>query len=157
MTTPLASQYAAVNDCPAGGPAIACALFTETWFFHEFLHKATQSGEWRKRLQRGMTGDYLTGRKNNDIRLSTAAHNSARFPIISPPGNIRNQAHYVVDRIVDGGYMENFGVLAAFELAQGIHAVRQELKPFVLVISNRPQTSRLKWKNRPTRWARQAI
>ena len=34
--------------------------------------------------------------------------------------------------------MENFGVLAAFELAQAIHAVRQELKPFVLVISNDP-------------------
>ena len=138
VTTPLASQYAATNDCPTGGPATACVLFAETWFFHEFLHKATQSGEWRKRLQRGMTGDYLTGRKNNDIRLSTAAHNSARFPIISPPGNIRNQAHYVVDRIVDGGYMENFGVLAAFELAQAIHAVRRELKPFVLVISNDP-------------------
>jgi hypothetical protein len=73
-----------------------------------------------------------------DVRLSTAAHNSARFPIVSPPGNIRNRAHYIVDRIVDGGYLENFGVLAAFELAQAIHAIRSDLKPLVLVISNDP-------------------
>ena len=123
VTTLLDSQYAASGDCPTGDKPADCTLFTETWFFHKFLEDRSQSGQWLERLQRTMTMDYLLGRTNNDIRLSTAAHNSARFPIVSPPGNIRNREHFVVDRIVDGGYMENFGVLTAFELAQAVHAV----------------------------------
>jgi len=138
VTTPLASKYTAGGDCPTGNTPAECTLFAETWFFHEFLRSTAQTDDWLQRLQRLMTSDYWRDRRNNDIRLSTAAHNSARFPIVSPPGSIRNAAHFVVDRVVDGGYMENFGVLTAFELAQAIHAVRPELKPFVLVISNDP-------------------
>lgn len=138
VTTPLASKYTAGGDCPTGGKPTDCTLFAETWFFHEFLHNTAQTDDWLQRWQRRMTSDYWHDRKNNDIRLSTAAHNSARFPIVSPPGAIRNAEHFIVDRVVDGGYMENFGVLTAFELAQAIHAVRPELKPFVLVISNDP-------------------
>lgn len=137
ITTLLAPKYSG-SSCPSGALPTACPLFAETWFFHDFLRNTATSNEWRAQLQRKVTGAYLADRVTSDIRLSTAAHNSARFPIVSPPGNIRNRAHYVVDRIVDGGYMENFGVLAAFELAQAIHAVRSELKPLVLVISNDP-------------------
>jgi hypothetical protein len=72
------------------------------------------------------------------VSLSTAAHNSARFPIISPPGSIRNRTHHIVERIVDGGYMENYGAIAALELAQAIRAIESRLAPFVLVISNDP-------------------
>ena len=46
--------------------------------------------------------------------------------------------HFIVYRVVDGGYMENFGVLTAFEVAQAIYAVRPELKPFAPVIPNDP-------------------
>ena len=59
--------------------------------------------------------------------LSTAAHNSARFPIISPAGEIRNRQHQIVDRIVDGGYFENYGALGAMELAQAIRAIEPKL------------------------------
>jgi predicted acylesterase/phospholipase RssA len=138
VTTLLASKYAASGDCPTGDKPDNCTLFAETWFFHEFLHNTAKTDDWLQRWQRLMTSDYWHDRKNNDIRLSTAAHNSARFPIVSPPGAIRNAAHFIVDRVVDGGYMENFGVLTASELAQAIYAVRPELKPFVLVISNDP-------------------
>jgi hypothetical protein len=75
----------------------------------------------------------------NDIRLSTAAHNSARFPLISPPGEVRDQADNVVDRIVDGGFFENFGAQTALEVATAIRAVDAELVPFVLIISNDPE------------------
>ncbi len=78
----------------------------------------------------------LTLRHLDDVRLSTAAHNSARFPIISPPGAIRNREHQIVDRIVDGGYFENYGALSAMELAQAVHAIEPKLAPFVLVVSN---------------------
>jgi len=75
----------------------------------------------------------------NDVRLSTAAHSSARFPLISPPGEVRDQANNVADRIVDGGYFENFGAQTALEVATAIRAVEPGLVPFVLIISNDPE------------------
>jgi hypothetical protein len=74
----------------------------------------------------------------NDVRLDTAAHNSARFPLISPAGSIRNKDQAIVDRIVDGGYFENYGALSAKELALAIHAAQPALAPVVVVISNDP-------------------
>ena len=74
----------------------------------------------------------------NDVSLSTAAHNSARFPLISPPGAVRNRQNQVIDRIVDGGYIDNYGALTALELAQAIHAIEPKLAPFVLAVSNDP-------------------
>ena len=44
----------------------------------------------------------------------------------------------MVDRIVDGGYFENYGVSTALELAKAVHAMDSALAPFVLVISNDP-------------------
>jgi hypothetical protein len=74
----------------------------------------------------------------NDVRLSTAALNSARFPLISPPGTIRNKDDQIIDRIVDGGYFENYGALSAKELALAIDAYDPSLFPLVVVISNDP-------------------
>jgi hypothetical protein len=92
---------------------------------------------WSDRL--GFVERYLlSGREGGDVRLSTAAHNSARFPFISPPGSIRNQDNRLVDRIVDGGYFENYGALAAKELALAVHAVAPQLRPLVIVVSNDP-------------------
>jgi hypothetical protein len=73
-----------------------------------------------------------------DVRLSTAAHNSARFPIISPPGEVRDHEDDLVDRIVDGGYFENFGAQTAVELVRAMLAIDAGLAPFILVISNDP-------------------
>ena len=70
-----------------------------------------------------------------DLRLSTAVTMSARFPLVSPAGVIvRNKVP--VDRVVDGGYFENFGAQSALELARAppLH----ELKPFILQITNDP-------------------
>ena len=137
VTTVLSPTYAA-SACPSGDAASSCPLFADTLFFHELLRNPSKGGGWRTELQRFISFGYLGGHDYNDVRVSTAAHNSARFPIVSPPGNIRNAAHYVIDRIVDGGYLENFGVLTAFELAQAVHAVSPNLAPLVLVISNDP-------------------
>jgi hypothetical protein len=41
------------------------------------------------------------------LRLSTAAHNSARFPFVSPPGRVETARGELLMRIVDGGYFEN--------------------------------------------------
>jgi hypothetical protein len=124
------------NDCP---------IFMETTRFHTLLADSTDVDFWA-RLQRYFLWEYIREklpsifpRQNlDDIRLSTAAHNSARFPVISPPGAVRNVKHNVVDRIVDGGYIENYGALTATELAVAINALQPGLAPFVLVISNDP-------------------
>ncbi len=71
-----------------------------------------------------------------DISNGTAIAVSARFPIISPHGNIRNSTGQIVDRVVDGGYFEGFGALTALELAEAV--ARRGLRPFVLLISNSP-------------------
>ncbi|MDJ1157625.1 hypothetical protein QNA08_05185 [Chelatococcus sp. SYSU_G07232] len=124
-------------------------LFDEAYHFHALLgddRPPDAEWPWYQRLwaygQRWFLADYwahlTAGKQFNDIRLSTAALNSARFPVVSPPGAIRNTEQQVVDRIVDGGYFENFGALTALELARALRA--KGLRPFVLVISNDPET-----------------
>lgn len=74
-----------------------------------------------------------------DIRLSTGATMSARFPVISPHGNLRDkeEKNRLSDRIVDGGYYENFGAITAMEMVQVLRS--HGLKPFVVVVNNEPQ------------------
>ena len=38
----------------------------------------------------------------DDLRLSTTAVMSARFPVVSPKGNLRNRAGTVIEQVVDG-------------------------------------------------------
>jgi hypothetical protein len=80
-----------------------------------------------------------------DLSLATAATNSARFPVVSPPGALacRNvdergrpgtlETH---DRILDGGYFENFGATSALEIAEALRTAG--LDPVVLLITNDP-------------------
>lgn len=77
-----------------------------------------------------------------DVRMSTAAHNSARFPYVSPVGTMMNS------HIADGGYFENSGAGTAAEL---LELVRQHdeykkgnIRAHVIVIATKQneQTSR---------------
>lgn len=72
-----------------------------------------------------------------DIRLSTAATLSARFPVLSPNGILRGPNGAVVDRVVDGGYFDNNGAYTALELAQALGA--QGLQAGILLIRNDPR------------------
>jgi hypothetical protein len=61
---------------------------------------------------------------------------SARFPVLSPHGTIRDAEGKVVDRVVDGGYFENNGAVTALEL---VAALRERgLSPLILLITNEP-------------------
>lgn len=81
-----------------------------------------------------------------DLRLSTAAIISARFPVISPPGTIRDAKYddpmhgrrggQAVDRDVDGGVFENAGLTTAREIAQALQQVG--ITPVILHINNDP-------------------
>jgi len=138
ITTLLGPTYVAAEHCPLVGNAGKCPLFTESLLFHELLKQNAMTSDLLADLQRSLKLDTLMGRTNEDVRLSTAALNSARYPLVSPPGNIRSRNQYIIDRIVDGGYMENYGVIAAAELAHAVNAAVPKLRPFVLVISNDP-------------------
>jgi hypothetical protein len=126
VTTPLEATYQlnAEQPCPTIRGERGCTLFVEADRIQDLL---TSGGSTKK-----------PDSSFDDVLLSTAAHNSARFPLISPPGSIRNTDGVIVDRIVDGGYFENSGALGAKELALGIRAIDPSLLPFVLIISNDP-------------------
>jgi hypothetical protein len=73
-----------------------------------------------------------------NLRLSTAAVLSARFPIISPAASIRMNTEGVAhgDKVVDGGYFENSGLTTALDVAAALKKVG--LTPVVVSISNDP-------------------
>jgi hypothetical protein len=75
--------------------------------------------------------------KGCDIPLSTAVSNSARFPVISPHGDITSGGK-VVDRIVDGGYFDYSGIVSALELRAQISRMDEKLNPLILFATNDP-------------------
>ena len=106
-------------------------LFGDTYDLDELLANSVE-----QRPSRVATD---SNKPKRDVRLSTAATMSARFPIVSPHGNIRDASGTIVDRVVDGGYYENFGATTALELARELK--RYGLRPFVILINNDVWTS----------------
>jgi hypothetical protein len=75
-----------------------------------------------------------------DVRISTAGLNSARFPYVSPAGNIPTSDH-----VVDGGYFETTGAATALQVFHAIAStpIFQKTQPHVtfIVISFRPKAT----------------
>ncbi len=88
-----------------------------------------------------------------DLRLSTAAHNSARFPFVSPPGMWKHD-DTISGRLQDGGLFENYGAETALEIfdlacrrftcrpashaAAGRERKRKHINPVVIMITSDP-------------------
>ncbi len=81
------------------------------------------------------------------VRLSTAAHNSARFPFISPAGTVIGEGDKPVDRIVDGGYFEGLGAQTIVDLIPKIRewSGGADYKPKIVVITLEDFTD--KWRS----------
>lgn len=84
-----------------------------------------------------------------DMRLSTAAVLSARFPYISPAGFIEREGRKLY--FVDGGYFDNSGAGVVIEMLQAIERMRdtdttrswlKRVRPLVVHISNTAPPSR---------------
>lgn len=81
------------------------------------------------------------------LKLSTAVHNSARFPFISAPAFIEQRGAEGSTtlrpwgRLVDGGYFENAGAVTALELVEQIAAAQGGRRDnlHVLILSNAPR------------------
>ena len=72
-----------------------------------------------------------------DVRLSTAALTSARFPVISPAGIFDMKATRYGDQVVDGGYFENSGITTALDIVAALRAAK--IEPILVSIANDPQ------------------
>lgn len=89
----------------------------------------------------------------HDLRLSTAAHNSARFPYASPPGSWTltlapggqqpgQEPPHLLQRLQDGGLFENYGAETAMELLRAAEVYFANhgyyFDPMVILISSDP-------------------
>ena len=89
----------------------------------------------------------LTGR---DVTVSTAVHNTARFPYISAAGLLRARNGELLGHLVDGGYFENTG---ADTLIDVMRYLKQSASPLnvrfiVIALLNTPSAQHL---NEPSR------
>jgi hypothetical protein len=138
VTTALANTYKPLSTCPTSQSATDCPLFVDADRFHDLLNYRSRPTGWLGAFQRAWLAWAERSGAPDDVRIDTAVLNSARFPLISPAGSIRNKDQAIVDRIVDGGYFENYGALSAKEIALAIHAAQPALAPIVIALSNDP-------------------
>jgi len=73
----------------------------------------------------------LFDRLGQDMRLSTAAHNSARFTYVSPAGSVRTAGGKLLEHVVDGGYFENSGAATATDIIARLQEI-QHGRPYAL-------------------------
>lgn len=77
------------------------------------------------------------------LRLSTAVHNSARFTYVSPAGTVKKASGDTWGHVVDGGYFENSGTTTLAEAYRAMRAAAgsswSSVHPIVLMITNDPQ------------------
>jgi hypothetical protein len=74
----------------------------------------------------------------SDMRLSTAAHNSARFSYVSPPGRIHRSDTLEFGHVVDGGYFENSGLATLREILDALREKDAASRMVVLYLCNDP-------------------
>lgn len=79
------------------------------------------------------------GLTQRDVAISTAIHNGARFPYVSPPGTLTVRGGNTVQgHIIDGGYFDPVGTEAVRELAttiaRGPARIRGDDIKFVFVV-----------------------
>jgi hypothetical protein len=128
----LSATYWSQSDCEKATTAErSCVrIFTDTYDVNEMLNGTA-------RTDNSSCAEGSPAKKDEwELTIAGAAHNSARFTVVSPAGNLlrngRSQGH-----VVDGGYFDNYGAMTAFDLAD---TLRWEfgLFPFVLLITNDP-------------------
>ncbi len=73
------------------------------------------------------------------VRASTAANNASRFPYVEPAGTLSSNR---ADRVVDGGYFENFGAATTVDILRRLKQFSSDpasFRPIVIQISSDPE------------------
>jgi hypothetical protein len=115
ITTPFLEKFAAgeaAEPCSAAGQSAA-----------PLPHPGTPSTLFVDSLP------VLDGRRH-DFRISSALHNSARFPYVSPAGVLEVVSPPGSGHIVDGGLFENSGAASALELISHLRKIIAQDKQF---------------------------
>lgn len=86
----------------------------------------------------------------SDIPISTAVTMSARFPVISPTGALKDKDGKLWARVTDGGLFENFGAMTADEVQRYLVSRISEVQngqypvvPITILISSDPGIDQL--------------
>ena len=119
-------------------------LFKDAYDLHELLNdekgrKHEPFWSWQKERCACQRDDGVS--ISCDVTAASAVMMSARFPIVSPHGSLRNRSCQLVDRVVDGGYFENYGAVTALEIAEAITQIDAVLRPFVIQISDEAEAN----------------
>jgi hypothetical protein len=75
---------------------------------------------------------------HGDVSVARAAHNSARFPVISAAGALRDENGRYVGHLVDGGYFENTGAETAIDVIESLRG-NDDVRFVVISIANSPR------------------
>ena len=142
VVSDLVSTRAVVSADPKDNPSRE-ALYPAAFDLFEMLSTPCPAGEIEGdacNLAHDGARDASRVRDGADIRMSTAAMLSARFPIVSPAGIIRTKTNAAYgDRGVDGGYFENAGLTTALDIARALRS--RGLTPIVLWVQNDPSSA----------------
>lgn len=110
-------------------------------------------------------GDIQNWCNASDVPLSTAAHNSARFPYVSPAGQIpadpihieaekNGQCNLLQGHLIDGGYFENNGAATAWDLLEALSKLdngEEKVAPIIIqIVSNPDEDNWLEDSNAPS-------
>ena len=136
------APYLASADLSQSSLSPEVSIFTDSLDLHELLsHEIAQDAQANKTSSDANWDYEQSQRAVPDISIAKAVSLSARFPLISPHGNLRNVEGRIIDRVVDGGYFDNSGMLTILELAKAIETLSNNaLKPILIQISNHPVT-----------------
>jgi hypothetical protein len=132
ITSHVAPTYASKGSCSKKAKSASCVrLFTDAYDMHDLLNRASNVSACDAEA-------YRANQELTDLSLAAAAGNSARFPVVSPAGNIRSASNRELrGRVVDGGYFDNYGALTAFDLVDSLRW-EYDLYPMVILITNDP-------------------
>jgi hypothetical protein len=114
-------------------PAHCSELFPHSYSIYEVLASGSPGGPHRMPEAGCLTPGIAEA---DDLRLSTAVVMSARFPVVSPKGNIRNRDGIVIEQVVDGSFFDNTGLETLMPLVPILQA--RGLNPLVIHIANKP-------------------
>jgi|GEM_PF-3319854 len=136
------APYLASADQSQSSASPLVSIFTDSLDLHELLaHEIVDENSLEENWSEEDWDREQSQDNIPDISIAKAISLSARFPLISPHGNLRNVQGRIIDRVVDGGYFDNSGMLTTLELAKAIETLTNNaLKPILIQISNHPVT-----------------
>ena len=84
------------------------------------------------------------GLTHQDVSLSTAVHNTARFPYISAAGRLRSTSGEYLEHLVDGGYFENTGADTLLDVIKHLEdgPDKPSVRFIAIILTNSPPRER---------------